>query len=194
MIDPRSDTVTRPSKGMRRAMACAKVGDDVFGEDPTTKALETTVANMLGKEAALFIPSGMMGNQLGIHVQTQPGDEVIVERQSHIFNYESGAAGSLSGVTLHVIHGEKGRFSEEQFLTAIRGENYWEPRSTLLCLENTLNLAGGLIYPLAELKQLADCAHTHGLACHLDGARLWNASVATDISVKQYAAPFDTIR
>ena len=193
MVDLRSDTVTRPSAGMRRAMAEAEVGDDVFGEDPTTKMLQNTVADILGKEAALFVPSGMMGNQLGIHTQTRPGNEVIVERKSHIFNYESGSASSLSGITLHIINGKDGRFDREQFLGALRHGNYWEPHSTLLCLENTLNIAGGLLYPLSELKELADCAHDHGLSCHLDGARLWNASVATNISMEEYATPFDTV-
>ena len=193
MIDLRSDTVTRPSAGMRRAMVQAEVGDDVFGEDPTVKALQNTVADLLGKEAALFVPSGMMGNQLGIHVHTRPGDEVIVERKSHIFNYESGAASSLSGVTLHVIEGNDGRFSKRQLLDALRHGHYWESNSTLLCLENTLNIAGGLLNPLTELQELAACAHENGLACHLDGARLWNASVATQIPMKEYAAPFDTV-
>lgn len=193
MIDLRSDTVTRPSAGMRRAMVQADVGDDVFGEDPTVKALQNTVADLLGKEAALFVPSGMMGNQLGIHVHTRPGDEVIVERKSHIFNYESGAASSLSGVTLHVIEGNDGRFSKHQLLGALRHGHYWESNSTLLCLENTLNIAGGLLNPLSELRELTACAREHGLACHLDGARLWNASVATQIPMKEYAAPFDTV-
>ncbi len=193
MIDLRSDTVTRPSEGMRRAMAAAEVGDDVFGEDPTVEVLQDTVAKLLGKEAALFVPSGMMGNQLGIHVHTRPGDEVIVERKSHIFNYESGAASSLSGVTLHVIEGKGGRFQKDQLLGALRNGHYWESTSTLLCLENTLNIAGGLLNPFLELQELVDCAHEHGLACHLDGARLWNASVSTQIPVHKYAAPFDTV-
>ncbi|MCY4001890.1 MAG: aminotransferase class I/II-fold pyridoxal phosphate-dependent enzyme [Bacteroidetes bacterium] len=193
MVDLRSDTVTRPSDGMRRAMAEAVVGDDVFGEDPTTRKLEEIVASLLGKEAALFIPSGMMGNQLGIYTQTRPGDEVILERKSHIFNYESGAASSLCGVTLHVIDGNEGRFSEEQFLRSLRHGHYWESRSALLCLENTLNIAGGRLFPINELTALANSAHEHGLSCHLDGARLWNASVATKVSLEQYADPFDTI-
>jgi len=193
MVDLRSDTVTCPSDGMRRAMAEAVVGDDVFGEDPTTKKLEEIVADLLGKESALFIPSGMMGNQLGIYTQTRPGDEVIVEHKSHIFNYESGAASSLCGVTLHVIDGKDGRFSEEQFLSSLRHGHYWESKSVLLCLENTLNLAGGRLYPITELTALANCAHEHGLSCHLDGARLWNASIATNLPLKQYATPFDTV-
>ena len=193
MIDLRSDTVTRPSAGMRRAMAAAEVGDDVFGEDPTTIALQNTVATMLGKEAALFVPSGMMGNQLGIYVHTRPGDEVILDRQSHIFNYESGSASSLCGVTLHPIDGQEGRFSKDQLHGALRYGHYWESRSALLCLENTLNIAGGLLYPLPALTELANYAHSRGLSCHLDGARLWNASVATGIPVKDYAAPFDTV-
>ncbi len=193
MIDLRSDTVTRPSKGMRRAMAQADVGDDVFGEDPTVKKLQETVADLLGKEAALFVPSGMMGNQLGIHVHTHPGDEVIVERKSHIFNYESGAASSLNGVTLHVLEGQHGRFDKPQLLRALRRGDYWESNSAALCLENTLNIAGGLLNPLEEMQELTACAHEHGLKCHLDGARLWNASIATKISLKEYAAPFDTV-
>ena len=193
MVDLRSDTVTRPSPGMRRAMAAAEVGDDVFGEDPTAIALQNTVATLLGKEAALFVPSGMMGNQLGIYVHTRPGDEVILERQSHIFNYESGSASSLCGVTLHPINGQDGRFTKEQLHGALRHGHYWESRSALLCLENTLNIAGGLLFPLPALTDLADYAHSRGLSCHLDGARLWNASVATGIPVKDYAAPFDTV-
>ena len=193
MIDLRSDTVTRPSRGMRRAMYEAEVGDDVFGEDPTVNRLQEEIADLLGKEAALFIPSGMMGNQLGIHVNTRPGDEVIVERSCHIFNYESGAAGGLSGVVLHVLDGDRGMITSEQLSGAIRHGYYWESRSRLLCLENTLNKAGGVVYPLERLQALARTARSHGLALHLDGARLWNASAASGVAEADYAALFDTV-
>ncbi len=193
MIDLRSDTVTRPTDGMRRAMYEAEVGDDVFGEDPTVNRLQDTVASLLGKEAALFVPSGVMGNQLGLKVHTQPGDEVILERSSHIFNYESGAPGLLSGVQLHVVDGERGLMQPEQVHRAVRPGHYWEARSRLLCLENTLNKAGGVIYPLDRIQDLARAARAHDLRLHLDGARLWNASAATGTAERDYAAPFDTV-
>lgn len=193
MIDLRSDTVTRPSEGMRRAMYEAEVGDDVFGEDPTVNRLQETVAEMLGKEAALFVPTGMMGNQVALKAHTQPGDEVIVERTCHIFNYESGAPGVLSGVVLHVLQGERGLLTAEQLRGAVRHGYYWEAPSRLLCLENTLNKAGGIVYPLARSLELAAVAREHGLRLHLDGARLWNATAATGVPEKDYAAPFDTV-
>lgn len=185
--------MTRPTKAMRRAMAEADVGDDVFGEDPTVNHLQETVAELLGKEAALFVPSGMMGNQLGLKVHTRPGDEVIVERKCHIFNYESGAPGLLSGVQLHVVDGNNGICAPETIEAAIRPGYYWEAPSRLVCLENTINKAGGVIYPLDALRAITEVARTHGLGTHLDGARLWNASAATGISEADYAAPFDTI-
>ena len=193
MIDLRSDTVTRPPEGMRRAMYEAEVGDDVFGEDPTVNRLQETVADLLGKEAGLFIPSGMMGNQIGLQVHTQPGDEVIVERTCHIFNYESGASGALSGVVLNVLDGERGLLTADQVRAAVRHGYYWESPSRLLCLENTLNKAGGVIYPLDRMKALAAVARKHNLRLHLDGARLWNATAATGIPEKDYAALFDTV-
>ncbi len=185
--------MTRPPEGMRRAMYEAEVGDDVFGEDPTVNRLQETVASLLGKEAALFVPSGMMGNQLGLKVHTQPGDEVIVERTCHIFNYESGAPGLLAGVVLHVLDGERGLLTPQQVRGAIRHGYYWESPSRLLCLENTLNKAGGVIYPLERTLSLAEVAREHGLGLHLDGARLWNASAATGISEATYVTPFDTV-
>lgn len=171
----------------------AEVGDDVFGEDPTVRRLEERVAELLGKERALFVPSGVMGNQLGLKVHTQPGDEVIVERASHIFNYESGAPGVLSGVQLHVVEGERGLLSAEQVARAVRPGNYWEARSRLLCLENTVNKAGGVVYPLERLKAACAAARERGLALHLDGARLWNAAAASGVPETRYAAPFDTV-
>ena len=193
LIDLRSDTVTRPPEGMRRAMYEAEVGDDVFGEDPTVQRLQEAVAGLLGKEAALFVPSGVMGNQLGLKVHTRPGDEVIVERDSHIFNYESGAPGVLSGVQLHVLDGTRGLLTADQVRQAVRPGHYWEAPSRLLCLENTVNKAGGVVYPLERTRDIAALARSLDLRLHLDGARLWNATAATGISERDYAAPFDTV-
>ena len=193
MIDLRSDTVTRPCEGMRRAMYEAEVGDDVFGEDPTVNRLQDAVASLLGKEAGLFVSSGMMGNQLGLNVHTRPGDEVILERSSHIFNYESGAAGAISGVVLHVLDGDGGLLRSAQVRGALRDGNYWESRSRLLCLENTLNRAGGKVYPLTRMRELAATAREAGLSLHLDGARLWNATAQSGVPEKEYAAECDTV-
>lgn len=193
MIDLRSDTVTKPDEGMRHAMYEAEVGDDVFGEDPTAIRLQDFVADLLGKEAALFVPSGVMGNQLGLKVNTSPGDEVIVERNAHIFNYESGAGAVLSGVQLNVLDGRRGILDPEMVKSAIRPDHYWEPRTSLICLENTVNKAGGTVYPLSNIIGIAEIAREHGIALHLDGARLWNASAASGIAEKEYAAPFDTV-
>ena len=193
MIDLRSDTVTKPSPAMRRAMAEADVGDDVFGEDPTVNRLQETVADLLGKEAALFVPSGVMSNQIALKVHTQPGDEVIAERQAHLFNYESGAPGLLSGVQLHILDGERGVLTAEQVEAAIRPGYYWEAPTRLVCLENTVNKAGGVIYPLEKIRAIAEVTRRHGLKLHLDGARLWNAAAASDVREADYAAPFDTV-
>lgn len=171
----------------------AEVGDDVFGEDPTVNRLQEMVAELLGKEAALFVPTGVMGNQLGLKVHTQPGDEVIVERHCHIFNYESGAPGLLSGVQLNVLDGDKGVLSGMQVNKAVRAGYYWESPSRLVCLENTINKAGGVVYPLDAIAEIEAIACEHGLAMHLDGARLWNASAASGISEKTYSDAFDTV-
>lgn len=178
---------------MRRAMAEADVGDDVFGEDPTVNRLQEAVAEQLGKEAALFVPSGVMSNQIALKVHTQPGDEVIAERQAHLFNYESGAPGLLSGVQLHILDGERGVLGAEQVEAAVRPGYYWEAPTRLVCLENTVNKAGGVVYPLDRLRAVAGVARRHGLRLHLDGARLWNASAAAGILEADYAAPFDTV-
>ncbi len=193
MVDLRSDTVTRPTDGMRRAMYEAEVGDDVFGEDPTVIRLQERVAELLGKEAALFVPSGTMGNQLGVKVLTRPGDEVILERSSHIFNYETGAPGVISGVQLHVIDGEAGILRGSDVEKALRPGNYWDPPSRLVCIENTLNKAGGLVYPLEAIEDVVRTARKYDLRLHLDGARLWNASAESGVAERKYAAPFDTV-
>ncbi len=193
MIDLRSDTVTKPTPAMRRAMAEAEVGDDVFGEDPTARRLEARVAALLGKEAAVFVPTGVMGNQLAIKVHTRPGDEVVVAERSHIFHYESGAPAVLSGVQLRPIEEPRGLLTGEAVAAVVRGRYDWEPRTRLVCLENTVNKAGGAVYPLALIREVAEAARAHGLALHLDGARLWNAAVATDCTEAEIAAPFDTV-
>ncbi len=191
MIDLRSDTVTRPSEGMRQAMYEAEVGDDVYGEDPTVNRLQERMADRLGTEAALFVPSGTMANQICLHVLTDPGEEVILERGAHVFNYESGAAGILSGLQLHPIDGENGLLAPEQIEAAIRPEAVVAPRTRVVSVENTANKAGGVVYPLDRIEAIADTARTHDLHLHLDGARLWNASAAHDVPEQNYTAPFD---
>jgi len=193
MIDLRSDTVTRPTPAMRRAMAEAAVGDDVFAEDPTVNLLQQKVAELLGKPAALYVPSGVMSNQLAIKVHTQPGDEVIVEKDSHIFNYETGAPSILSNIQLHTIPGHRGVLRAEQLAPAVRPAAYYMPRTTLICLENTHNRAGGTVYPIEEIKRIRGFAGALGIKMHLDGARLWNACVASGLAPREYAQQFDTV-
>jgi threonine aldolase len=178
---------------MREAMMSADVGDDVYGEDPTVNRLQEKVAELLGKEAALFVPSGVMANQLALKVHTQPGEEVIVESESHIFNYETAGAAFLSNVQLCTVKGTRGIVIAEQVAQAIRPTVYYNPKTSLVCLENTHNKAGGTIYPLDEIEKIHDLARNRNLALHLDGARLWNASIATGIPPKDYARFFDTV-
>jgi threonine aldolase len=192
-IDLRSDTVTKPSPGMRKAIFEAEVGDDVLGDDPTVKRLEQMVANLLGKEEAVFVPSGTMGNQVCLRSLTSPGDEVILDLNSHIYNYEVGAASALSGLQLHPLKGEKGILSAEQITEAIRPDNIHHPPTALIVVENTHNRAGGTIYPLEEIQKIHKVAQEHNIKMHLDGARLWNASVATGIPMSEYAKYFDSI-
>lgn len=192
-IDLRSDTVTKPTPAMREAMAQSEVGDDVYGEDPTVNRLEAMAAELLGKEAALFVPTGVMGNQLAIRLHTRPGDEVIVERSSHIIRYEGGSASSLSGVQLCCVPGDRGRLSPESVEAAIRPKDLHQPPTTLVCLEQTHNVGGGSVYPLETIHRITEVARAHGLALHLDGARLFNAVVKTGVSAADYARPFDTV-
>ncbi len=192
LVDLRSDTVTKPSAGMRRAMAEAEVGDDVYGEDPTVNRLQEAVAELLGKEAALFVPSGVMANQIALKVHTAPGDEVILNRLSHIYNYESGAPGLLSGVQLAPIDSDDGLLAADRVEAAVRPAMDVFPRTRLVCVENTLNKGGGAVYPLERIDAVAAVARRHGLALHLDGARLWHASVASGVAERDYAARFDT--
>ncbi|MDR4494977.1 MAG: low-specificity L-threonine aldolase [Nitrospirales bacterium] len=193
MIDLRSDTVTKPTPAMREAMAHAEVGDDVYGEDPTVNRLEAMAADLLGKEAGLFVPTGVMGNQLAIRLHTQTGDEVIVEGTAHIIRYEGGSASSLSGVQVNCVPGERGILSPEAVQAAIRPRDIHNPPTTLLCLEQTHNVGGGSVYPLATLERVVEVGRRHGLALHLDGARLFNAVIKTGVSAKDHARLFDTV-
>ena len=193
VVDLRSDTVTRPTPAMRRAIADAVVGDDVFGDDPTVLELERRVAALAGKEAALFVPSGTMGNQLAVHVLAERSDEVLLEAESHIYLYEQGGLAANSGLLAHPVRGERGVIGIEALLAAVRGEDDHNARFSLVCLENTHNRAGGAIVPLERMRALAAAARERGIRIHLDGARLWNASVATGIPIAQWAACADTV-
>jgi threonine aldolase len=192
-IDLRSDTVTKPTPPMRKAMVEAEVGDDVFGEDPTVNALQEKVANLLGKEAALFVPSGTMANQLSIKSHTQPGDEVIIEASSHPYNFEGGAGAALSGIQFNCLKGVRGILEASQIEEAIRPADHHFPVTKLICLENTHNRGGGSIYPLEKMAKIYRLAKSKGLRLHLDGARLWNASVATGIRPYEYAQCADSV-
>lgn len=192
-IDLRSDTVTRPTPAMRKAMAEAEVGDDVFGEDPTVNALQEKVARLLGKEASLFVPSGTMANQLSIKSHTQPGDEVIVEASSHPFNFEGGAGAALSGVQFRCLQGVRGILDVSQIEEAIRPADHHFPVTRLVCLENTHNRGGGSIFPVEKMAEIYRLAKVKELLVHLDGARLWNASVATGMRPHEYAQWADSV-
>ncbi|HZW39104.1 MAG TPA: GntG family PLP-dependent aldolase [Ignavibacteriaceae bacterium] len=193
-IDLRSDTVTRPSEEMRKAMYQAEVGDDVFSEDPTINKLQEYAAELLGKEAALYVTSGTMGNQICLNVLTSPGDEVICEMDAHIFNYESGSPAVLSGIQLMPLIGNKGVLTPEQIEPFIRPASaYYMPRTKVIEVENTHNRAGGTIHPIENIIALKNLAKKYNLYFHLDGARIWNASVKTEIPVKEYAQHFDSI-
>ncbi|MDP4117425.1 MAG: threonine aldolase family protein, partial [Bacteroidota bacterium] len=194
LIDLRSDTVTRPSDEMRKAMYEAEVGDDVFKEDPTVNKLQDYAAELLGKEAALFVTSGTMGNQICLNVHTNPGDEVICERDAHIFNYESGSPAALSGIQIYPVDGKYGVFTPDQVEPIIRPESaYYMPHTRVLEIENTHNRAGGAVHPIENIIELEKLAKKYNLAYHLDGARIWNASVKTGISPKEYASHFDSV-
>jgi threonine aldolase len=178
---------------MRRAIADAVVGDDVYRDDPTVLALESRCAALAGKEAALYVPSGTMGNQLAVHSLTSPGDEVLLERESHIFLYEQAGIAANSGCLAHIVRGERGVLPIEVLDEAVRSNDDHLPRVTLVCAENTHNRAGGAIVPLATLEALATAARARHLRLHLDGARLWNASVATGVPIARWAACADTV-
>ena len=177
---------------MREAIARAEVGDDVLGEDPTVAALEAEAARITGKEAALFVTSGTMGNQLAIALHTRPGDEVVVGEGAHVVFYESGAGAALSGVQF-AIAGRGGLFNADAMEERIHPKAHWSPRTSLVCIENTHNRAGGRIFPQDDVVAIATRARKRGLGVHLDGARIWNASVKTGLSVAELAKPFDTV-
>lgn len=193
MIDLASDVKTRPTAAMRQAMAMADVGDEQAFEDPTVNALNARVAALLGKEAALFAPSGAMCNQIAIATWCRPGDEVICDAGAHIAWYESGGPAANSGVMINTIQGHRGRFSAAQLASAIKPGWRHCPEATLVSVEQTCNLGGGAIWALDDLDAVAELAHQRGLMAHMDGARLFNASAATGISVARYAQHFDSV-
>jgi threonine aldolase len=193
MIDLRSDTVTKPTTEMLKAMAAAEVGDDVFGEDPTVNRFQAEMAEMFGMEAGLFVPSGTMSNQLCLHVLTMPGDEVIIDETGHVFNYETGAAAFLSSVQLRPLKGVRGKLSKELIEEAVRPGNEWDPHSRVIAIENSTNKGGGACYTREQLIEISGIAARLDLAVHLDGARIWNAMTATGIEPEFFGAIADTI-
>ncbi|MFF0826043.1 low-specificity L-threonine aldolase [Brevibacillus sp. NPDC003359] len=193
-IDLRSDTVTKPTEEMLRAMLEAEVGDDVYREDPTVNRLEAIAAEILGKEAALFVTSGTQGNQVAVLTHCVNGDEVIAEADSHIFYYEGGAMSALAGVQTRTLVGERGALRAEDVKKAIRGNNIHFPRTKLICLENTHNRAGGAVISVGQMKSVYDVAQKHGIPVHMDGARLFNAAVAQGVAVSELSAFADTVQ
>jgi len=191
-IDLRSDTVTSPTDAMRAAMASAPVGDDVYGDDPTVAELERRMAELLGKEASLFVPSGTMANQIALLTHCRPGDEVVIGKNAHCYLYESGAGAALAGVQFVEV-GEGGTFDAEQMERGIKGTAFYNPRPRLVCLENTHNRGGGRVFSQDALESVCRRAKEMDLLTHLDGARLWNASAATGLSLATLAAPVDTV-
>lgn len=194
MIDLRSDTVTKPSEKMRKAMYEAEVGDDVYGEDPTVNKLEEIAAEILGKEAALFVTSGTQGNQIAGLVHCKPGEEVIVEAHSHIFIYEAAAMSAFAGVQLRTIAGERGAMKPADVEAAIRADDIHEPETGLICIENTHNKAGGTIISIENMEEIYRIAKRRGIPVHLDGARLFNAAEASGIPVKEFANKTDSVQ
>ena len=193
MIDLRSDTVTQPTDAMQAAMAGAELGDDVFGDDPTVQRLEQATADLLGKEAAIFMPSGTMTNQIAVRIHCQPGDEFLCETTCHIYNMEQGAFAQLSGVVGRPIDGELGILDVAQLKSLVRPDDVHQVRTKLVLLENTHNRGGGKIFPYASVVEICDWAHQCGLKTHLDGARLFNAVVASENDAAEWSSHFDTV-
>jgi len=198
MIDLRSDTCSRPTEAMRAEIARAEVGDDVYSDDPTVKALERRTAELLGKEDAVYMPTGTMTNQVAIRAHTEPSDAVLFDQAAHVYLLEGGAPASMSGVLPRLLPGVRGIFTPEDVHAAVGSSHPFFPSSVmspakLLCVENTHNIGGGAVWPLASIKGVAGAAKKYGLSVHLDGARLWHASAATGISEADYARPFDTV-
>ncbi len=194
VIDLRSDTVTRPSDRMRQAMAVAEVGDDVFFEDPTVNRLQDVAADMFGREAGLFVPSGSMGNLVCIQAQTEPGQEVICDSEGHVYSYEMAAMSAIAGVQPRVLEGEDGILNWDQIDDAIRPASYHRAETTMVSLENSHNMAGGTVYPQAVSDEICERAHERGLKVHLDGARIFNAAVALEKNVADITRSFDSIQ
>jgi threonine aldolase len=193
VVDLRSDTFTRPTPAMRAAMAAAEVGDDVWGEDPSARALEERAAELLGKQAAVFVPTGTMANQIALLVHCRPGDEVIVSRSAHLRLYESGAGAAWAGVQFAEVGAVDGTFDTTQLDEAVLPRDRNLPHTRVVALENTHNRGGGRVWPQAQVADVAARARHHGLALHLDGARIWNAAVASGLPERELAAPFDTV-
>ncbi|MEH6408552.1 MAG: GntG family PLP-dependent aldolase [Leeuwenhoekiella sp.] len=193
-IDLRSDTLTKPTEGMLHAMMSAEVGDDVYKEDPTVNLLEERLANMFGMDAALYFPTGSMTNQAAIKIHTQPGEQLIADKYAHVYNYEGGGVSFNSGVSCKLLDGHRGMITADQVEEAINPPDFYHSALTsLVCLENTTNKGGGACYDFREILKIRKVCDDHGLGLHLDGARLWNALVATDESPRDYGAAFDTI-
>ena len=193
IVDLRSDTITQPTSGMRNAMMEAPLGDDVWGDDPTVNALQERCASLFGKEDACFVPSGTMANQVAIRCHTQPGDEIIVHEDSHIVHYEAGGAAALSGCTFALASGPRGFFTPEDVQSLFRPDDSHFGRSKLVSLENTHNRGGGSIWPLEQLNEVCNTARSLKLNTHLDGARVWHASVGSKHDLKSLVEPFDTV-
>jgi threonine aldolase len=193
VVDLRSDTVTRPTAEMRRAMAEAEVGDDVYGEDPTVNRLEQRAAEICGKEAALFVPTGCMGNLIAIKVWTHHGNEVICEERSHVNLYELASMSAIAGCMPRAVRGDDGILTWKEVESAIRPEIYYDSQTALVCLENTHNMAGGTLYPTAQAEEICDRVHSAGLKIHLDGARVFNAAAALGEKVAQMTREFDSV-
>lgn len=194
IIDLRSDTVTKPTPGMLEAMLKAEVGDDVYKEDPTVNLLEERVATMFGAEEALFFPTGSMANQAAIKLHTQPGEQLICHEWAHVYNYEGGGASFNSGVSCKLLPGKQGLITAEQVEAAINPPDFYHsPLTSLVCVENTTNKGGGACYDMTELRRIRQVCDKHGLRYHMDGARLWNALIATGDDPKEYGKLFDTV-
>jgi threonine aldolase len=194
IIDLRSDTVTKPTKGMLEAMLNAEVGDDVYKEDPSVNALEKRLADMFGMDEALYFPTGSMANQSALKLHTNPGEQVICDKYAHIYNYEGGGASFNSGISCKLVDGHRGMFTAEQAEASINPPDFYHsPLTSLIAIENTTNKGGGACWDFEELKKIRKVADKHNLGYHLDGARLWNALIAKNESLKQYGELFDTI-
>lgn len=194
IVDFRSDTITKPTEEMRKAMYEAEVGDDVYGEDPTVNNLEEMAANLVGKEATLFVPSGTMGNQLAVLCHTQRGNEIILEEKSHIYNYEVGGIAFLSGVQARIVKGNNGIMNPKDVEKAIIADgDIHHPQTGLICIENTHNMAGGVVVPLEAMKEIYDTAKKYGIPVHLDGARVFNASIALGCNVREITKYCDSV-